>query len=113
MKKALLFFGLFFLALAAQAQNSHPQPPQPQATQVTKNVVLEADGKLYVQSTTVNQVETSSAVVGDKIEKLQGERLKTEENLKRLDESIKELQSLFFELQKKEKRLQKKDEKGN
>lgn len=113
MKKSLLFFGLFLFALAAQAQTLPAQPPQPQATQTTKNVVLEIEGKLYVQSTTVNQVETSSAVVGDKIEKLQGERLKIEENLKRLDESIKELQSLFFELQKKEKRLQKKDEKGN
>lgn len=100
MKKALLFSGLFLLALFAQAQ-------------ATKNVVLEVDGKLYIQSTTVNQVEASSAVVGDKIEKLQGERLKMEENLKRLDESIKELQSLFFELQKKEKKLKKDDVKGN
>lgn len=78
----------------------------------TKNIVLEKDGKLFVQSTTVNQVETNSAAVSEKIDKMQAERQKMEENLKRLDDSIKELQSLFFELQKREKRL-KKDEKSN
>lgn len=100
MLRLLICVALLTASAAATAQSE------------TKNVVLEKDGKLYIQSTTINQVETNSTVVGEKIEKLQAERAKIEENLARMDDSIKELQSLYFELQKKEKRL-KKDEKSN
>jgi septal ring factor EnvC (AmiA/AmiB activator) len=119
MLKHLLSAALFTLvAFSANAQTDAKTliatgaayPPEPKTT--TTNVVVEKDGKLYVQSTTVNLIETNSQTVSDRIDKLREEMAKLEANRKQLEASVSELQKLFFDLQKKEKKQKKDDEKG-
>ena len=110
--KTVFVFCLILIAnvLNAQTPNADAKTPPPAATQT--NVVVEKDGKLYVQTTTVAQVEASSELVLARIEKLEEQKAKIiEEQIKNLDKSILELKSLHFELLKKEKKL-KKDEKS-
>lgn len=117
MLKHLLSAALLLVAFSANAQTDAKTlmatgaafPPKPETT--TTNAVVEKDGKLYVQSTTVNLIETTSQTVSDRIERLQEERAKLESNMKQLDASVSELQKIYFELQRREKKQKKKDEK--
>lgn len=90
MKHLILFLILIVASTMATAQT-------------TTNKVLEKDGKIYVQTTTIAEVETTSDAVATKIDQLQAEKAKIETQVKKLDEAIKELQSLYFTIQKKEK----------
>lgn len=101
MKNALLFIAMLVIAVV----------PSSMAAQTT-NTVIEKDGKLYVQTTTINQVEASSDLVSQKIDKLNEEKAKLEASIKQIDGSITELQKMFYELQRKEKKLKKEDAKG-
>lgn len=121
MYKHLLLAALFCLAaVSANAQQTDAKtmvatgaaiPPEPKTT--TTNVVVEKDGKLYVQSTTVNLIETTAETVSNRIDKLREEMAKLDANRKQLEASVAELQKLFFDLQKKEKKQKKDDEKSN
>lgn len=78
-----------------------------------QNTVIEKDGDLYVQTTTVSQVKASSDLVLQKIEKLEEQKVKImEEQIKQIDKSIAELKSLHFELLKREKKQKNKDDKS-
>jgi TolA-binding protein len=98
MKNTLLFIAMLAITSSMAAQ--------------TTNTVIEKDGKLYVQTTTINQVEASSDLVSQKIDKLNEEKAKLEASIKQIDGSITELQKMFYELQRKEKKLKKEDAKG-
>lgn len=108
MGKYILFLAALLSSIAALAQQPTPAP-QPD----TKNVVVEKDGKLYVQSTTVTTVETTADAVAQKIEQLQQERDKVAAQADKIGASIAELQRLFYDLQKREKKRQKDDAKGS
>ena len=101
--------------LGAQTQatpvpNSNAVPP---AVTTQTNTVVEKDGELYVQTTTVSQVKASSDLVLQKIEKLEEQKAKIiEEQIKQIEKSISELKSLHFELLKKEKKQKVKDDKS-
>ena len=114
MYKHLLLAALFCLAATFSNAQTDPKaliatgvayPPEQKTT--TTNVVVEKDGKLYVQSTTVNLIETTSETVSNRIDKLRDEMAKLEANRKQLEASVAELQKLFFDLQKKEKKQNK------
>lgn len=77
--------------------------------QTTTNKVLERDGKIIVQTTTVSEVEATSETVAKKIDQLNEEKAKLEAQTDKVEAAIKELQSLYFTIQKKEKAR----EKGN
>lgn len=120
MYKHLLLAALFCLAASfSNAQTDAKTlvttgaalPPEQKTT--TTNVVVEKDGKLYVQSTTVNLIETTAQTVSDRIDKLLLEKDKMEAGIKQVDASILELKKLFFDLQKREKKQKKDDEKSN
>lgn len=87
---------LSFFSVSAFAQSTSPK---------VTNTVVEQDGKLFVQTTTVAQVEATSDLVSQKIESLQQEREKMLQQVGQIDNSITELQKLFFDLQKKERKM--------
>lgn len=116
MRIALVFcLALLANLLGAQTQATTAPTATAVSTAVTTqtNTVVEKDGELYVQTTTVSQVKASSDLVLQKIEKLEEQKAKImEEQIKQIEKSIAELKSLHFELLKKEKKQKNKDDKS-
>lgn len=103
----VLAIALFSVPSCAQGQAQKPAPETK-----TENKVVVKDGKTYVVSTTVNQVETSAELVGQKVDQLKAQKDKLLGEIAKLDENIRELLSLEYDLRKAEAKLKPKDKAG-
>lgn len=107
-------FCLSLLAMATMAQTTPAttteaaKPAQPTTSQT--NFVVEREGKIYVQTTTISQIEATSDMVSAKIESIEKQKEEALEKIKQMDKSIAELRNLYYDILKKEKKLLKKSD---
>jgi chromosome segregation ATPase len=76
---------------------------QPIKESETKNKVVENGKNIFVETTTINQVETSSAAIEKSLENLKKNRTELENQLKAVTSGKKELISVLFDIERLKK----------